>query len=81
MNDLQKIITEIAAGFTKQKPHIIFDRRKAISEALREAKEGDAVLITGKGTDPFIMGANGSKAVWSDRKVAQEELKKLGYNK
>ena len=79
--DPQKIISEIATGFTEQKPHIIFDRRQAIREALREAKEGDAVLITGKGTDPYIMGANGSKQVWSDRKVAQEELKKLGYNK
>jgi UDP-N-acetylmuramoyl-L-alanyl-D-glutamate--2,6-diaminopimelate ligase len=79
--DPQKIITEIAQGFTKQKPHVIFDRRKAIHEALREAKERDAVLITGKGTDPYIMGANGSKIVWSDRKVTQEELKKLGYNK
>ena len=78
--DPQKIISEIAKGFTKNKPHVIFDRRKAIHEALREAKDGDAVLITGKGTDPYIMGANGSKQVWSDRKVTQEELKKLGYN-
>jgi UDP-N-acetylmuramoyl-L-alanyl-D-glutamate--2,6-diaminopimelate ligase len=79
--DPQKIINEIAKGFTKKKAHEIFNRRKAIHEALREAKEGDAVLITGKGTDPYIMGPNGSKEVWSDKRVAEEELKKLGYNK
>jgi UDP-N-acetylmuramoyl-L-alanyl-D-glutamate--2,6-diaminopimelate ligase len=79
--DPRKIIDEIAGGFKKQKPHVIFDRRKAIHEALREANEGDVVLITGKGTDPYIMGPQGAKEVWSDRRVAQEELKKLGYNK
>jgi UDP-N-acetylmuramoyl-L-alanyl-D-glutamate--2,6-diaminopimelate ligase len=78
--DPKKIIEHIAKGFKKKKPHVIFDRRKAIREALREAKEGDAVLITGKGTDPYIMGPKGSKEVWSDRKVAEEELQKLGYH-
>ncbi len=79
--DPQKIINEIAKGFTSKKAHEIIDRRKAIREALREAKEGDAVLITGKGTDPYIMGPHESKEVWSDKRVAEEELAKLGYNK
>lgn len=78
--DPQAIINDLAKGFAKKKPHIIIDRRAAIREALREAKDGDAVLITGKGTDPYIMGPNGSKQEWSDKKVAEEELKKLGYN-
>jgi UDP-N-acetylmuramoyl-L-alanyl-D-glutamate--2,6-diaminopimelate ligase len=76
----QQIVDEIAKGFTKKRPHIILDRRAAIREALREAKEGDAVLITGKGTDPYIMGPKGTKEEWSDKNVAREELKKLGYN-
>jgi UDP-N-acetylmuramoyl-L-alanyl-D-glutamate--2,6-diaminopimelate ligase len=78
--DPQKIVDEIAKGFTKKRPHVILDRRQAIREACREAKEGDVVLITGKGTDPFIMGPHGSKEEWSDKRVAEEELKKLGYN-
>ena len=32
------------------------------------------VLITGKGTDPYIMRANGSKEPWSDATAAREEL-------
>lgn len=78
--DPRQILEEMAEGFTRIKPRIILDRREAITAALKEAKEGDAVLITGKGTDPYIMGPKGSKQEWSDAKVAAEELAKLGYN-
>lgn len=78
--DPHAIIGQLAQGFKTKKPHIILERRAAIREALREAKDGDAVLITGKGTDPYIMGPRGSKEKWSDKKVAEEELKKLGYH-
>lgn len=77
--DPQKIVNDIARGFTDHTPYIILERRAAIREALREAKEGDVVLITGKGTDPYIMGPRGSMQPWSDKKVAEEELAKLGY--
>jgi UDP-N-acetylmuramoyl-L-alanyl-D-glutamate--2,6-diaminopimelate ligase len=77
--DPQKIVAEIAKGFTRKKPHIMLNRHAAIREAFREAKQNDAVLITGKGTDPYIMGPRGTREAWSDRKVAQEELAKLGY--
>jgi UDP-N-acetylmuramoyl-L-alanyl-D-glutamate--2,6-diaminopimelate ligase len=86
--DPQKIIAEIASGFVIHKPQIVLERRQAIREALTEAitlrqAQGDqnvVVLITGKGTDPYIMGAQGSKELWSDKKVAEEELTKLGYH-
>ncbi len=78
--DPTEIIQDIAKGFTKKKPYIIIERRAAIREALREAKTGNVVLITGKGTDPYIMGKSGSRQEWSDKKVAEEELEKLGYH-
>jgi UDP-N-acetylmuramyl tripeptide synthase len=53
------------------------DRRKAIRTALGMARSGDAVLISGKGTDPFIMEAGGKKTPWSDAAIAREELKKI----
>lgn len=68
----------------KVKAHIIMDRRKAIGEAVRKAKllsenkeKKVAVLITGKGTDPFIMVESGRKIPWDDRDVAREEIKKV----
>jgi UDP-N-acetylmuramyl-tripeptide synthetase len=79
--DPHKIIEELSAGFKNRQPRVIMDRRQAIAEAIREAKDADdAVLITGKGTDPYIMGPNGTKQVWSDAQVAEEELIKLGHS-
>ena len=71
------ILDDMAKGFTKTKPHIVLNRREAIREALRTAKTGSSVLITGKGTDPYIMGARGSKIPWSDKHVVEEELEAL----
>jgi UDP-N-acetylmuramoyl-L-alanyl-D-glutamate--2,6-diaminopimelate ligase len=77
--DPSLIIEQIAKGMKTKTPKIILDRRNAISEALLIANKtpNAAVLITGKGTDPFIMGPNGTKEPWDDRTVAREELKKI----
>lgn len=78
--DPRAIIDAMAQGM-KRAPEIIMDRREAIRAALRAARMGDAVLISGKGTDPFIMGANGMKTPWSDAGVAREELERLDFPK
>ena len=76
-DDPQKIISDMASAIPDAKPTIIIDRRMAINKAISLAKSGDAILITGKGTDPYIMVANGNKIPWSDASVAREEIKKL----
>ncbi len=74
--DPRKIVDEIRSGIGETTNcEIIMDRREAIREAFQHAKTGDAVIITGKGTDPYIMGAGGSKIEWDDADVAREELK------
>lgn len=73
----EQIINHVAEGIQTKKPRIIMDRREAIREAIKMAKTGDNVLITGKGTDPYIMGPNGSKIPWSDSRIASEELRAL----
>lgn len=80
-DDVEEIIQCVAGGVKNHTPKIILDRREAIREAIRTAKEGDAVLITGKGTDPFIMGPQGTKKVWSDKLAAEEELLALALEK
>lgn len=55
----------------------ILDRREAIRAALKEARSGETVVITGKGAEPWIMGPCGTKIPWDDRKVVIEELSKL----
>jgi len=37
------------------------------------AKEGDVVIITGKGCEPWMCLAKGKKIPWDDRKVVKEE--------
>ena len=74
--DPRAIIDAVASGMERA-PEIILDRREAIRAALRAARPGDAVLISGKGTDPFIMGPKGSKTPWSDAQVVREEIERL----
>ncbi|TAJ15189.1 UDP-N-acetylmuramyl-tripeptide synthetase [Patescibacteria group bacterium] len=69
----ETIIAEMIPDM-KHPPTIIMDRRKAIQAALREATEESVVLITGKGTDPFIMEEGGKKTPWNDAEVAREEI-------
>jgi UDP-N-acetylmuramoyl-L-alanyl-D-glutamate--2,6-diaminopimelate ligase len=76
--DPRAIVDAMAAGM-KRVPTIIMDRREAIHAALERAQLGDAVLITGKGTDPYLMEANGTKTPWSDAQVVREELTALGH--
>jgi UDP-N-acetylmuramoyl-L-alanyl-D-glutamate--2,6-diaminopimelate ligase len=60
---------------------LIDDRGEAIGKAMMLAKPGDAVLITGKGSEPVMAVKNGKKVPWDDRESARSALKKLGYEK
>jgi UDP-N-acetylmuramoyl-L-alanyl-D-glutamate--2,6-diaminopimelate ligase len=73
--DPQKIIDDMVRGAEDEsKVSIIMDRRKAIRTALADAPHGSVVIISGKGTDPYIMGPNNTKMPWSDAKVVQQEM-------
>jgi|SRR5665213_1146162 len=71
-----RIVEAMKKGM-KKLPSVIMDRRAAIAAALQKANTGDAVFITGKGTDPCICGPRGEKLLWSDAAVAREEIEKL----
>ncbi len=72
----RSIVEDMKKGIFNKPNEIIMDRREAIASAISKAQTGDVVLITGKGTDPYIMRANGEKEPWSDSEVAREELEK-----
>jgi UDP-N-acetylmuramoyl-L-alanyl-D-glutamate--2,6-diaminopimelate ligase len=76
-DDIDQIINDVASGVTTQDPIIERDRRAAIRLAITKANSGDTILITGKGTDPYIMRANGEREIWSDSRVAREEIEKF----
>jgi UDP-N-acetylmuramoyl-L-alanyl-D-glutamate--2,6-diaminopimelate ligase len=75
--DPAKIIHEVKEGIRSHAAHVVMDRREAIARALKRAEARDVVLISGKGTDPYIMEADGKRTPWSDSRVAREELEKL----
>ncbi|MEK9201351.1 MAG: UDP-N-acetylmuramyl-tripeptide synthetase [Patescibacteria group bacterium] len=79
--DPQSILLDIAKGILNKKIHIILDRREAMRKAFSDAKEDDVVIITGKGTDPYIMDKGGVKIPWDDADVAREELEKILFAK
>jgi len=88
-DDPEQIIAEMRVAIEKKPVSIIMDRRVAIRTAIERAitlektaasrneKRRIAVLISGKGTDPYIMRKNGNKEPWSDANIATEELKKI----
>ena len=62
-------------------PHIIEpDRETAIRRALGEAREGDIVILAGKGHEPYQV-LKDRTIDFDDRKVAKEVLKGYGYHK
>ena len=73
--DPMQIISDIRGGIKNKSMEVILDRRNAIRRALTLAKSGDAVIITGKGTDPYIMGPNNTRTPWNDAEVARKELR------
>ncbi len=74
----KKIIDDMIRGVENEsKLTVIMDRRKAIRTALEEAPDGSVVIISGKGTDPYIMGPHNTKTPWSDAKVVGQELATL----
>ena len=75
--DPHQILEDMTEGIQNTDYEIIMNRREAINKALSVAETGDTVLITGKGTDPYIMGPNNSRLEWDDANVVREELEKL----
>jgi len=84
-DDPMKIINQVAQGVVnvgrlhdQEDLFRVFDRREAIRLAISKAKADDLVLITGKACEQWIMGPLGTKQPWDDRRVARQELERLG---
>ncbi|MDP3954317.1 MAG: UDP-N-acetylmuramyl-tripeptide synthetase [bacterium] len=52
----------------------ILDRKEAIKKSLADAREGDTVIITGKGSETTMAVAGGKKILWSDKSTVEENL-------
>jgi len=76
----EKILSEIMTGI--ELPEEVTreeDRRAAIGLGIRMAREGDTVLIAGKGHEDYQEFSNRERIHFDDREVAEEFLKEVCY--
>ncbi|HAL24481.1 TPA: UDP-N-acetylmuramyl-tripeptide synthetase [Candidatus Wolfebacteria bacterium] len=81
-DDQMQIINEIKQGISEESfdhahVHVMLDRREAIKKAFAMAKEGDTVVLTGKGGELVMCMEDGKKIPWDEKKVVEEELEQL----
>jgi UDP-N-acetylmuramoyl-L-alanyl-D-glutamate--2,6-diaminopimelate ligase len=79
-SDPQKIADDVLGGVRSvpdktPEEKIILDRREAISSAIQNAKVGDIILLTGKGSENFLVLPGDKRIAWNERKVVEELLK------
>jgi len=78
----EAIVAEILAGVPAalrggERVAVEVDRRAAIAQALAAAREGDVVVIAGKGHEQGQELANGEKVPFDDVTVAREALRSV----
>jgi len=78
--DPLKIISDVVVGLQKTNGKYLIepDREKAISMAIDEAREGDIVLLAGKGHEDYQALAE-TTLPWDDREQARRALRDRGY--
>jgi UDP-N-acetylmuramoyl-L-alanyl-D-glutamate--2,6-diaminopimelate ligase len=59
----------------------VLDRRAAIARAIQLAQKDDIVLITGKGSEQFLVLPGNKRIEWDEVTVVKEEMQKLEINR
>jgi UDP-N-acetylmuramoyl-L-alanyl-D-glutamate--2,6-diaminopimelate ligase len=75
------IIAQILKGFDRERPHAVIENRaEAIHYALSSAREGDLIILAGKGHEDYEITASG-KRHFDEREVVADWLaKNMGSN-
>lgn len=72
--DPKKIILDILSGMVRpEKRRVIVKRERAIAYAIETAREGDVILLVGKGHEKYEIDADG-KRPFDEKKIAQLAL-------
>jgi UDP-N-acetylmuramoyl-L-alanyl-D-glutamate--2,6-diaminopimelate ligase len=78
-NEIANNIVEGIKGFKLRQPtyEIVLDRKEAILKALTTATVGDEILITGKGSEQFLVLPENKRIDWDDREVVRDLLNQV----
>src|SRR5829696_4187009 len=77
--DPSEIASEVAAG-ARHAVEIELDRRRAIEQAIEDARPGDVIVIAGKGAD-VEQEVGGRRVPFDDRVVAREALRRAAVQR
>jgi UDP-N-acetylmuramoyl-L-alanyl-D-glutamate--2,6-diaminopimelate ligase len=75
--DPEKIMDQVSEGFQGKAFERMVDRREAIGHAIDSAREGDVILIAGKGHESY-QEIQGVRHPFDDRQVVRELLEDVG---
>ena len=78
--DPMKIINQVVEGVKKNNYKVIENRREAIEEAIKTAKQDDVIVIAGKGHEDYQILKEG-KIHFDEREIVSEIIEKLGMKK
>ncbi len=81
-SDPQEIADNVKEGITQagskakaSEVIIELDRKTAIQLAINSAEKNDLILITGKGSEQFLVLPNNQRISWDEREVVREAIK------
>ena len=76
----ESIIADIVSGVDVGKTNFVTvtDRKEAIEYALSHAKEGDTILLAGKGHENYIDDKNG-KRYFSEKEIVEKFTERIGF--
>ncbi len=79
-SDPEKIASDIRAGIDRadhkkvENVITILNRREAIKHAVETAQLSDIILITGKGSEQFLVLPGNQRVLWDEKSVIEESL-------
>jgi UDP-N-acetylmuramoyl-L-alanyl-D-glutamate--2,6-diaminopimelate ligase len=76
--DPSAIIEDIKTGLSGYNFEVVLDRREAIAAIMKKAGPGDAVVLAGKGAEPY-QEIKGERHPFSDSEEARAALGKMGF--
>ena len=79
-DDRQRLVDELEKGITHDRYKKFLERRDAIEHAIEVSEPGDVVLLSGRGSEPFIVVEGMKRVPFRDDLIALEYARKK-YNK